>query len=89
MKAYKDAKEYLEGVAFYSGDPERTPTRARQLLNNLVIEHKKLLMVMNAERNLRYWYEEEHERSCYSDCDLPEDLLELEHHLEKVRESYE
>lgn len=40
---------------------------------------------LKAADDLIGWYEQEHDRSCYEDNDVPEDLVELEAALEAAR----
>lgn len=46
---------------------------------------KKLEALVEAQSDLICWYEDEMERSQYDDEDLPEEVLEAEHAIDKAR----
>lgn len=47
---------------------------------------KLLEEALSKAEDLIGWYESEHERSCYDDEDVPEDLVELEEAYNKAKE---
>jgi len=73
----KNAVAYMEAR---NGNPIEIPTSAPlwQLLRDAKAKIERLQAIVQAQDNLIDWYENEHERSCYDDVDIPEDLRELE-----------
>ena len=47
----------------------------------------RLLNIIAAQRAIISWYEEEINRSCYDDSQIPEDLLALEQSLEAAEQT--
>lgn len=44
-------------------------------------EISRLQAIVAAQREIIYWYEEEGERSCHEDSEIPEELRQLEQAL--------
>lgn len=52
-------------------------------------EIEKLKAIIAAQGEVLDWYEFEQERSSIEDSEVPEDLLELENELQRLKDDYE